>query len=260
MPVRADPAAGPQARVLVDAAGRTLARFHAIERPQRPVADLLEPEPDAPAGRVAEALARELAGWRVVVPPPLAELLVGAGATRHRHARAMSRALHDLPATWGSVALTGVAVGPLERRAEDLLEARLAAYPPGHVDHHPERDADPAAALAELAGLMGGSHGALLPASRLALDAVTGAVLGAALVGAPTEDMPPPLDGPWLLELFRVPGRRGVGALLLKRALHELAAAGHATLGLSVTEGNPALELYERLDFATVWSAVAVDL
>ena len=80
------------------------------------------------------------------------------------------------------------------------------------------------------------------------------------LVGAATEDMPPPLHGPWLLELFRVPGRRGVGALLLERALHELAAAGHASLGLSVTEGNPARGLYERLGFATVWSAVAVDL
>ena len=53
----------------------------------------------------------------------------------------------------------------------------------------------------------------------------------------------PPRNGPWVIDVFRTPGHRGVGRALLQRAL---ALADVDTLGLIVTEGNTAARrLYE---------------
>ena len=73
-----------------------------------------------------------------------------------------------------------------------------------------------------------------------------GAVVGALLIGTfPGGD--PPAYGPWLIDVFRTPGYRGVGRALLTRAL---VLADYDTLGLIVTEGNDAARrLYEALDF-----------
>ena len=83
-------------------------------------------------------------------------------------------------------------------------------------------------------------------------------MLGAALVN----DNPPrpPFGGPWLAELFREPGHRGVGGALLRSALHAAAQDGHATVQLAVTEGNPAQGLYEALGFRVVTSTLTVEL
>lgn len=61
----------------------------------------------------------------------------------------------------------------------------------------------------------------------------------------------PASGGPWGTELFREPGRDGAGpgGILLRRALAVLAADREASLGLAVTEGNPARSLYERTGF-----------
>jgi ribosomal protein S18 acetylase RimI-like enzyme len=84
-----------------------------------------------------------------------------------------------------------------------------------------------------------------------------GAVVGALLVGT-IEGGDPPAYGPWVLDLWRDPGHRGVGRALLARAL---SLADYDTLGLIVTEGNtPARRLYEALDFTLVSSAIVVQI
>jgi GNAT superfamily N-acetyltransferase len=80
-------------------------------------------------------------------------------------------------------------------------------------------------------------------------------VAGAILIGTLPGD--PPLNGPWIIELFRHPAHRGVGRALLERAL---AIAPVPALGLMVTEGNPARRLYEALGFRRVVSFLVVQI
>lgn len=64
-----------------------------------------------------------------------------------------------------------------------------------------------------------------------------GAVVGAALVNR--TDGEPPYGGPWIAQVFREPGARGVGGALLRRALAIATRDGLPALGLAVTHGNP---------------------
>ena len=68
--------------------------------------------------------------------------------------------------------------------------------------------------------------------------------------------------GAWVLDLFVHPDHqgRGLGRVLLQRAVAGTKDAGHATLGLVVSDGNPARELYERLGFRHVRSGTNVDI
>jgi GNAT superfamily N-acetyltransferase len=101
---------------------------------------------------------------------------------------------------------------------------------------------------AVLARMLGGGYGPLLDCSGVALR--DGRVVGAIVCTR--------LDGePWVLEVFREPGARGAGRALLERAL---ALCEGPTLGLAVTEGNPAVRLYEALGFERVHTAYSVDL
>jgi len=69
------------------------------------------------------------------------------------------------------------------------------------------------------------------------------------------------MDGrPWVAEVFRQPGPRhaGLGSLVLRRVLAGAAAAGVAEIGLTVTHGNPALRVYERLGFDLASTTIAI--
>jgi GNAT superfamily N-acetyltransferase len=132
------------------------------------------------------------------------------------------------------------------------MDAFQAAYEPGHVDHRDEPDARALAALDSY--VEGREFGPLLRGSGLAV-AAGDAVVGALLIGTLPGD--PPLNGPWLIEVFRHPEHRGVGRALLERAL---AIADVPALGLMVTEGNPARGLYEALGFRLVLTALVVQI
>jgi GNAT superfamily N-acetyltransferase len=66
-----------------------------------------------------------------------------------------------------------------------------------------------------------------------------------------------PLNGPWLIEVFRHPAHRGVGRALCERAL---ALATVPRLSLMVSEGNSARRLYEDLGFRVVHTALVVEI
>ena len=99
-----------------------------------------------------------------------------------------------------------------------------------------------------LAGLI---RNGLLPSSGLAI--ADDRVIAAILVGTIT-DAPPPFGGPWIMEVFST--ARGAGRALLGRALQRT----EGSLGLAVTEGNPAIAVYESLGFRRTFTAYAVDL
>lgn len=232
---------------LTDDTGRPVLAYSARTREDRPWAfgaEVLGP------GAADRALA-ELPGWILTGPVELGRELVARGATLRRHAHTMVLGLRGWSPPAGAP-LEGVRFVPCDRPAADLLAAHLAAYGPGHVDHHGD---DPDRALDELAGMLDGTLvGPLLGCSRLAVDD-TGAVVAGCLVD----------DLGWMplvANVFRDPARSpaGTGAALLTAVLTAAAADGLETIGLGVTEGNPARRVYERLGFAVVSTELSVVL
>ena len=129
---------------------------------------------------------------------------------------------------------------------EELLPVYLAAFAPGHPDRHGARRGRHAPRRGVIR-----QAGGLLAGSGLAIE--DGRVVGAILIGTITE-APPPFGGPWIMEVFST--ARGAGRALLERALHR----STGSLGLAVTEGNPADRLYESLGFRRIFTAYSVDL
>ena len=258
MPLSEDPSR-EHGRLLVDAAGDVIATFAQGERDGRPHADLFATADGVAPERAAAAVMAELRGWRVSGEEPFGRLLVAAGARPQRDCHVMSRDLvrDPAPREWLEPALpAGTRLTPVDRPAIDLAPAVKAAFPPGHPDYgdipspeHPE---------VELEELMSGRLlGPLLRCSALAVGE-GGDVVGAILVnGKPGE---PPMDGPWISDVFRRPDARGVGGALIKRALAIGTRDGLPAMGLAVTHANPAVGLYAALGFADVMRVLNVDV
>jgi GNAT superfamily N-acetyltransferase len=233
----------PLALTLDDADGR-VGTYHRSEHERQLYADLFERAPGVAPARAARAVVDQLAGWRIFADEELGRALMLAGGLARRHLHVMS---HDLAVRPRWRDPPGYRLTDVDRPAADLAGAYRAAFPPGHVDYRAEpRKLD--------ALLAGSEFGPLQRGSGLAI-AGDGTVAGAILLG--TMNGEPPLDGPWVIELFRDPVHRGVGRALCERAL-ALAPAG--TLGLMVTEGNPARGLYEDLGFRVIRTALVVQV
>ena len=180
-----------------------------------------------------------------MAPVELGRALLDAGATQRRRARLMTHDLRDVP----------VAVDPrvvaLTASPEELEPSHIAAYRPDHPDYEIAQDQT---AIGKL--LRGELVGPLLGASRMAVH--DGRIVGAAILN----DFPgePPSAGPWLSELFRDPAVPGIGRELLRGALAAAAADGLVALGLVVTGGNPAGELYLAEGFREVRDDISVTL
>jgi len=236
------------ALTLTDADG-PVGSYDRSERGGHVYADLFERGPGVSPERAARAVLDQLAGWRIAGDEALGRELIAAGGRPLRHGHLMSHDLAVRPA-WSDP--PGYRLTDVDRPAADLVDAYRAAFPPGHVDH---RDEPPERSLAELEShLSGREFGPLLRGSGLAV-ADDGTVAGAILLGILPGD--PPLNGPWLLEVFRHPAHRGVGRALCERAL---ALADGPRLGLIVSEGNPARGLYEELGFRLVRTALVVKI
>jgi GNAT superfamily N-acetyltransferase len=259
MPIAPDPAHA-DGRLLVTGDGLPVARFLELERDGRRVADLLEPVDGAGIEEIAALALADLRGWRVAGGEALGRRLVASGGRPGRHAHVHTRDLRRDPAphAWADPALRGgVRLGPVDRDAHALLEAYAGAYPDDHPDW---RHGEPPADLeADLAGVLEGTAiGPLLSASRLALAGDV--AVGAILVTDPGGD--PPVGGPWIAQLFRRPGPAfaGTGRALLEAALARATRAGLPALSLAVSDGNPAMRLYDALGFERVVSSFSVDL
>lgn len=238
--------------VLEDAAGRRLGRFIQSERR----AELFTLEADVEP--TVSAIRHELAGWCVVAGERLGRVLLAGGARLVRHSHLLSRDLHAHPATTAHPLPGGLELTPADRPPAHLVPAFRAAFPPEHVDGPARVGKD---LQAELAGVMvHGVAGPLLPCSRLAVDA-HGNVHAAAIITR-LEESGPPLGGPWVAECFRDrdPRFAGAGRALLEHVLLQATRDGHASIGLAVTHGNRARELYAELGFREIFTALSVEL
>ncbi|MCM2416819.1 hypothetical protein [Streptomyces sp. RKAG293] len=193
----------------------------------------------------AERVMVALVGWGVTAQAALASQLVGLGARAVREFDTYTHALAASPQPPEPVRLPDN-LAPLPASAVDpgkLRAAYEAAYPARHPDHG-------MSTFKDLKALMDGTlMGPLLPASTVLVDTERDSCVAAALA----HDCPgaPPLEGPWISEIFRdpAPAYRTAGALLLRRVLWLSAEAGLPAIGLSVTGGNHAARLYEAVGF-----------
>ncbi|MFC5661731.1 GNAT family N-acetyltransferase [Kitasatospora misakiensis] len=249
--------------------GVALVRYERGERDGRPWADRLEVvDPRADLTAQAAFVQTELAGWVVSGPFTLGEELVRQGATVLRHGHTMHRSLTDTPPPegWAAWARTpfrdGLRAVPCDRGAEELAPVSRAAFGPGHPDHVPaEEQGDQGeqgelgeqAKVGKLAALLAGQViGPLLPSSALVVDGTDRVVAGAVLTD---------WNGlPWIAHVFRDPARGypGLGRDLLRRVIADVATGGATEIGLAVTEGNRAQQLYEELGFTTTRSSLTV--
>ncbi len=234
--------------------GRPVLRYR-FARQEAPAAD--EAEPLAPLEVVVPAVLDQLSGWWLTSPDEAltgALLAAGAVVVRHSHAYTFPLVASHPPAAWPAGPLElppGLRIGPIDRSPAQLVPLVLAAYPPDHVDYQGD---DPAVEETELDLLLRGELvGPFMAGASAQIttgeDGGGGEVVAAVIVNR--ADGEAPLGGPWVSQVLRLPGERwaGLGALALRHALAVLAAEGETSLGLAVTDGNPARRVYERLGF-----------
>lgn len=234
---------GPGGHALTDASGRPLARTRL--RPGEGVAGGTRLVEGVAAADAAAQARLDLAGVRLATTDQaLADALLATGVPLDRIAVGMGHDLIDLPSSPALPQGWTLAPGGWD---DDLAAAVAEAHGDGHVDGPwTERNTAEIAAMYEpdaaLRPLAAATARARDPAGRSA-----GHILCAGPV--PWTDA-----GAWVmtLGLARRAQGQGVGRALLTHALHGAHDAGQGRLGSSVTEGNPAIRLYEATGFRAV--------
>ncbi|WP_158515565.1 hypothetical protein [Kitasatospora sp. MBT63] len=244
LPYRAVP---PAREMITDQAGRPAADFvRGATRAGLPWADDIRPR--TTVRRAAQAILLGLPGWVASTPvPPLGDLLADRAPTLR-----LSRLYgwdfdrqHPEPHWLRPRLPDGVRLAGLDGvGAADLAAVRERAYPPGHLDRAPGQPE-------RLTGLLDGTlYGPVLGCSTVARSA--GSVVVAAVLVTGNTGLPGRPE-PGFVDVFREPGEpfRGLGSLLLRYALARAAVDGPPpALVLSVTDGNPARRVYERIGFS----------
>ncbi len=235
--------------MLTDEQGEILS-YLANTRGERQQADITEMAPGRNIADAARALVVQCPGWYMsTLDPLLAAAVRASGSTPTRHVHVMLAPTRPNPKSNEPVTPANLEIAfrdVAEFDWADILPSWKAAYAPGHPDYEPGDDED--LIEAELRPYV--EREALGPVHRsTTLAVVEGRVVGAIVIGLMPE--PVPFGGPWITEVWRDPtsSMPGLGAALIERALTMLWADGFETLGLAVTDGNPARHVYERLGF-----------
>ena len=263
MPIWADPARGERVRLLADDDMSLLATFVAPPA-TRPTAADLRAVPGTDLERFARIAGRDLPGVRVITRLDEATALTEAGAVVvGTNVHMVRDRLQDDPPPlhWAAPHMAGGLrpVGVEEVDGDHLAAAQRLAYGPGHPDHDSTVEAQDAGQLRAL--LAGQLLGALYTDASTAVVDESGRIVASVLatqwegIG---EEWP---GGPWIVDLFTVPGAPLLlGRSLLTRAVAVAALDGHDAIGLTVSATNRARRLYERLGFRDAFFRVALDL
>lgn len=211
-----------------------------------------------PVADAVPVLLRDLAGHRVVTDDDaLVAALVAGGGTVQRRGHDYEYDLSKVPASYAESPVPQGFSLTRDLDPDGLVEAHTAANPPGHPDHEPALDH-----LDDLRAMVSGKIlGPLVPEASSQVSSDTEGPCGAVLVVS----RPPSISGvgqAWVVDVFVHPRHqgRGLGGALLRRAVAGAAEAGHARLGLVVSDGNPARAAYDALGFTHLRSGTNVDL
>jgi mycothiol synthase len=232
---------GADGLLLTDGRGAPVARFQSSHEDGERVVRHLRPSPGVSADRAAALAVDELGGSRFKsTDEEIARALVGAGCTLVRAATDMHRDREQpippvpMAAGWQLV--------PHAWNDDDLVVALQAAYGPDHPDR-----------VSRLRSLTEGERGLIvLPGACARLKDPGGRSMGEVFTVGPVPWGSVPAS--WVLDLAVSPGGqgRGFGAALLAYAIRGTRDAGLTTVGLTVTDGNPARRLYDRMGFRPV--------
>jgi GNAT superfamily N-acetyltransferase len=229
--------------LLSDGHGVPVARFQWSDEDGEQVARRFRPGPGASPDRAARMAVRDLGGHRLkTTDEETARALIGAGCTLVRAATDMHRAL-DQPIPAAPLG-EGWALVPHEWD-DDLAAALQAAYGPDHPDRSDR--------VSRLRSLTEGEQGLpVLAGATARLRGPDGRSAGQVFTVGPVPWAGTPTS--WVLDLAVSPVAqgRGLGAALLAYAISGTRVAGLTTAGLSVTDGNPARRLYDRMGFRPV--------
>lgn len=227
--------------------GRVIATFVPFVQEQPTVDDV---EVLVPIADAVPILLREFAGhWLTSRNDALTQALLEAGASLVRHGHRFRHDLEPIASTPGMP--EGLSAGPITASSSTLGALSVIAYPNGHVDHETAVVADAARDLARL--LWGELVGPFVEAASVQVNNGNDPV-GVCIINR----MPNGVGGsdPWVSEVFRRPDAayRGLGTVMLVRSIKALSQSGESSLGLVVTEGNPAESIYRDLGFDLVRS------
>jgi len=208
----------------------------------------------APPETVARTLLAEARGVRVVTEDDaLVEALVQGGGRVQRRGHDYEYDLSKAPAEWAETPAPQGFRLTNDVDAAALVEAHTLANPPGHPDHEPGLDH-----LEDLRAMLDGK--VLGPCVREATWQVADAEgpCGAVIV----VDREGPVRRGWVVEVFVHPRHqgRGLGRVLLQRAVAGTRRAGIPRLGLVVSDGNPARRVYDALGFEHLRCGTNVDI
>jgi len=226
--------------VLSDARGVPVARLRWRDEAGEQVVAAFAPSPGVAADRAARAGVRELGGRRIkTADEDAARALIGAGCTLIRASTDMHRQSDEpIPVV---PLVDGWTLGPHGWDAGLAAELN-AAYGPGQPDR-----------VTRLRSLTEGEGGlAVLPGASARLRDPAGRSMGEVFTVGPVPWGTVPTA--WVLDLAVGPGGqgRGFGAALLAYAMSGTRHAGLTVVGLTVTDGNPARRLYDRMGFRPV--------
>jgi mycothiol synthase len=229
--------------LLSDRHGVPVARLQWRDEGGERIARAFQPSPGTPADRAARLGVAELAGCRIKTnDEEAARALIGAGCTLVRAATDMHRGFEEpIPA---SPPAGGWTIVPHDWD-DDLAAALDAAYGPDHPDRSDR--------VGRLRSLTEGERGlAVLPGATARLQDPGGRSAGQVFTVGPVPWSSEPMS--WVLDLAVGPGgqRRGFGAALLAYAIRGTQQAGLTAVGLTVSDGNPARRLYDRMGFRPV--------
>lgn len=182
--------------------------------------------------------------------------LLAAGGRLRRLARDMAVDLIAARTPEARAVPTDIRLETLGSDIEGIALAAADAVLPGHVDFGVWSGVDRFEYWRQL--LAGeGPCGSVLPKASCVVRDQGGAIVGALVV----TDMPASewwAGDPWIPEVFVVSGHQGqgLGGLLVGHAVRACVDGGSRRLGLTVSDRNPARQLYERFGFQpfrTTW-------
>jgi mycothiol synthase len=229
--------------VLSDGHGVPVAWFRWRDEGGERVVVAFQPSPGMPADRAARLAVRELGGRLIKTrDEEAARALIGAGCTLVRAATDMHRGLGG-PVPDAPLA-DGWTITP-HAWDDELAQALAAAYGPDHPDRSDR--------VSRLRSLTEGADALIVVQSATGrLKDPGGRSVGEVFTVGPVPWGSVPMS--WVLDLAVSPDGqgRGFGAALLAYAISGTRRAGLTAVGLTVTDGNPARRLYDRMGFRPV--------
>jgi hypothetical protein len=202
-----------------------------------PIADLATVAPGRTVIEAAAAAMSQLPGWKLATEDPeLAEAMI---QTRHAYVMSADPSIHRDAPVVEIVPRSSIDV-------REFLPGWLAASPPGDPDHEDGTDQE----IIERCWDWYDEPVWLAREHRSSgLVVSDGKVVAGIIISL--RPQPVPYGGPWVHDVWRMPGDSvpGTGAALIAQAMRLLDEDGLTTLGLAVSAGNPARRVYDRMGF-----------